>query len=60
LANIIARSVYEKCVSMEVAMRNSAIDDEDVFLDKAFQGGKRFAGMIEEQRRAKQSPEDGD
>jgi sugar phosphate isomerase/epimerase len=46
LARIMAESAYEKCVSMEVSMRRSGIEDETIFLAKAFETGTRFSGMI--------------
>lgn len=47
LAGILARSGYEKCVSMELSMRNEPYgDDEDAFLRKGFETGDRLAGMI--------------
>jgi len=50
LARILASSTYTKCVSMEVTIRNSGIEDEQAFLEHAFDTGTRFAQMIEEQR----------
>lgn len=52
LARIIAGSAYTKCVSMEVTMANSGIEDEVVFLKHAFEAGTRFSRMIDEQRKA--------
>jgi len=46
LARIMAESSYKKCVSMEVSMGRSGIEDEKVFLDKAFEDGTKFSGMI--------------
>ena len=48
LARIIAESSYEKCVSMEVSMRNSGFADEDAFLAEAFEAGIALSGMIDE------------
>ncbi len=48
LAGIIASSSYKKCVSMEVSMRNSGIEDEMEFLKIAFNTGMRFSKMIDE------------
>ena len=50
LAGIIAGSAYEKCISMEVSMRNSGIEDEVAFLAKAFDTGTTFAEMVEKAR----------
>jgi len=52
LARIVAESTYTKCVSMELLMSASGIEDEGVFLDRAFETGARFAGMIDDQRAA--------
>lgn len=46
LAKEILESEYTKCVSMEVGIQNSGIDDEANFLEKAFDSGKRFSKMI--------------
>ena len=48
LARVIADSAYTKCVSMEVTMHNSGIEDEMVFLKHAFETGTQFSGMIDE------------
>lgn len=50
LAGIMAKSAYEKCVSMEVVMARMDIEDEGVFLEKAFETGTKFSGMIEEKK----------
>lgn len=50
LARIIAESAYTKCVSMEVTMARTGIEDEKVFLAKAFETGTRFSEMIAEER----------
>ena len=46
LADIMARSSYTKCVSMEVSMRNSGVEDEAEFLKIAYDTGTEFAEMI--------------
>ena len=46
LARILALSSYKKCVSMEVLMQNSGIEEERAFLEKAYETGTTFAGMI--------------
>jgi sugar phosphate isomerase/epimerase len=50
LASIIARSSYEKCISMEVTQPLSGIEDETEFLKTAFEGGTRFSEMVEQAR----------
>jgi sugar phosphate isomerase/epimerase len=50
LAQILAESSYQKCVSMELSMRYSDIHDEREFLAKAFQTGETFARMVAECR----------
>jgi sugar phosphate isomerase/epimerase len=50
VAVTLASSSYEKCVSMEVTMRNSGIDDEQAFLQRAFETGTEFTATVEEQR----------
>ncbi len=52
LARIMAGSAYTKCVSMETTMGRTGIDDEGVFLAKAFETGTTFSGMISEEKRA--------
>jgi len=51
LAHIMAESAYTKCVSMEVTMARMGIEDEEVFLNEAFETGTRFARMIAEEKR---------
>jgi sugar phosphate isomerase/epimerase len=51
LAGIMANSSYTKCVSMEVTMGRSGIEDEQEFLDVAFKTGTKFTGMIEGEKR---------
>ncbi len=50
LAKIIANSSYKKCVSMEVSMRLSGIEDEMEFLKVAFNTGIKFTKMIDESK----------
>lgn len=50
LMKIISESSYEKCISMEVIMRNSGIEDEAVFLKRAFETGVQCSNMIETYR----------
>ena len=52
LAQIVAESSYTKCVSMEITMHDSGIEDERVFLEKAFEIGTDFARMVDEYRLA--------
>ena len=46
LAKILSESEYTKCVSMEVTIGDSGIEDEAAFLDHVFETGTRFARMI--------------
>jgi len=46
LACIMAESAYKKYVSMEVTMGGSGIEDEKVFLAKAYETGTEFSQMI--------------
>ena len=46
LAGLLAASAYEKCVSMEVGMRNSGLDDETQFLARAFDTGSTLTDMV--------------
>jgi sugar phosphate isomerase/epimerase len=50
VAVTIASSSYDKCISMEVTMRNSGIDDEETFLKRAFETGTTLAQMVNEHR----------
>jgi len=50
LAERIAQSSYGKCVSMEVVMANTGIEDGNEFLARAFETGTRFDRMIQECR----------
>lgn len=47
LAEIIAKSAYRKCVSMEVSIRNMGAYDEKQFVKDAYTGGTRFTQMLE-------------
>ena len=53
LARIMAKSAYTKCVSMEVSMRRSGIEDEGAFLAEALENGKTFSGMIAKHKKLK-------
>lgn len=55
LAGIMAASSYDKCVSMEVTMPNSGIEDEAEFLRQAFDTGKTFTEMIDAREKASAS-----
>ena len=46
LAKIIASSSYNKCVSMELSIKNSGITDENIFLNNAFKEGMQLTEMI--------------
>jgi len=39
-------SSYNKCVSMEILMSRTGIEDEKEFLTKAFETGTRLSSMI--------------
>ena len=46
LAQLIARSSYRKCVSMESNMSHFGSDDEHAFLQQAYSAGMKLSGMI--------------
>jgi len=46
LAGIIATSSYSKWVSMETVIHNTGIMEETVFLQQAYETGRRFTDMI--------------
>jgi len=50
LAKRIADGPYDGCVSMETAIRHSGIQNEALFLSKAFETGAVFSKMIEKYR----------
>ncbi len=50
LTRIIAESTYTKCVNLEVTIHNTGIEDEPVFLKKAFESATTLARMIDEHR----------
>jgi len=50
LARLIARSPYKKWVNLETLIGNTGITDEKVFLARAYEGGTKFAQMIEKHR----------
>ena len=52
LAERIAGSSYSMCVSMEVVIANTGIEDEEELLARAFETGTKFAQMIQECRGA--------
>jgi sugar phosphate isomerase/epimerase len=52
LAGIIAHSSYSRCINMELTMHGSGINDEGLFLTKAFETGMAFAGLVETARTA--------
>ena len=47
LAKAITESAYKKCVSLEVGIENSGIENESDFLRNAFDVGKKFTEMIQ-------------
>lgn len=55
LAGIIARSAYTKCVSMEVLIHNTGLEDQHEFLRQAFETGTAFAEMIDARRQEVQT-----
>lgn len=50
LAHIMANSGYTKCVSMEVTMGRSGIEDEDEFLKLVFETGTKLSEMIAKEK----------
>jgi sugar phosphate isomerase/epimerase len=46
LAAVMARSAYQRCVSMELMTANVEFDSEELFLKNAFQDGLRFAERL--------------
>lgn len=48
LAELIAESAYAKPISMEVSIGNTGIENEEEFLQQAFDTGTRFAQMVGE------------
>ncbi len=46
ITKIISESSYSGPVTMEIGMKNSGIEDEKEFLNKAFKTGKQLSGMI--------------
>lgn len=51
LANVLAVSSYAGCISMELTIHHSGMDDEVEFLRYAHQTGARFREMVECQRK---------
>lgn len=50
LARLIAESAYTKCVNLEVSIRHTGLEDEQVFLEKAYAAGSTLTGMIDEHK----------
>lgn len=50
IARIVAQSSYTKPISIEVAMVKMEIEDERIFLARAFETGTRFAEMVDKHR----------
>ena len=50
LARLIAESSYAKCVNLEVKIHNTGIEEESIFLQKAFETGTTLTSMIEKYR----------
>jgi sugar phosphate isomerase/epimerase len=53
LARLIAQSSYTKCLSQEVVMRHTGINNEAVFLKKAFAAGTKLTKTVEQYRKQK-------
>jgi sugar phosphate isomerase/epimerase len=51
LAAVMARSAYDKCVSMELMTANAEFDSQEAFLKNAYQDGLRFTEMLAFERR---------
>lgn len=52
LAALLAASAYAKCISMEVVMRNTGIDSEAEFLQRAHQTGAELTSMVDAHSRS--------
>jgi sugar phosphate isomerase/epimerase len=50
LAAVLARSAYDRCVSMELMTANVEFDSEEDFLRNAYRDGVRFSKMIAAER----------
>ena len=51
LAAVMARSAYDRCVSMELMTANAEFDSEEAFLGYAYQDGLRFTEMLASERK---------
>ena len=51
LTQIVAESSYQKCLTMEVGIRNTGITDPAEFLKKNFEVGMTLSKMIEDRRK---------
>jgi len=54
--DIIARSVYDKWISMECSMRREPYETDADFLAHAFEAGSKLARMLDERRGASGNP----
>jgi sugar phosphate isomerase/epimerase len=54
LADLVARSSYRKCVSLEVSIGKSGFSDEGEFLAASFRAGTKLSLMIEQRRQQEQ------
>jgi hypothetical protein len=57
VAEILSRSSYRKCVSMELVIGRQPIQDERIFLAKAYETGVKLTEMIAACRSSLDSPE---
>lgn len=55
LTTLLAESIYTKPINLEVATRNSGIEDEDEFLEKAFERGTILDRMVKDARASRRS-----
>ena len=55
LASAMARSAYNRCVSMELMTANAEYDSEETFLENAYQEGLRFTEMLASARKKNRS-----
>ncbi len=51
LSNLLAKSSYKKCVSLEVSMHNMKINDENEFLAQSFNAAEKLSDMISSSNR---------
>ena len=51
LAQLVAESSYDKCITMEVIMENTGMTDTAEFLKKDLEAGMTLSQMIEDRRK---------